>query len=78
VQPKASKNTILGPYQERLKVTITTAPVDGKANKQLIKLLAKHFAVPQKQIQILLGVNSSYKSILVVEPKQGIDDYPKI
>lgn len=78
VQPKANKNAIVGLYNGRLKVTITTAPIDGKANKQLIKLLAKHFAVPQKQIQILIGTNSSYKSVLIVDQKQCVDDYHKI
>ena len=78
VRPKANKNAIVGLYNGRLKVAITAAPIDGKANKQLIKLLAKHFAVPQKQIQILIGVNSNYKSVLVADPKQCVDDYPKI
>ena len=78
VQPKVNKNAIVGLYNGRLKVAITAAPIDGKANKQLIKLLAKHFAVPQKQIQILIGANSNYKSVSVADPKQCVDDYPKI
>lgn len=69
VQPRASKNVIVGPYGDRLKLTITTAPTDGKANKHLIKFLAKYFDVPQNQVKIIKGDNSKYKSVLVLDPK---------
>ncbi|MGK7892277.1 MAG: DUF167 domain-containing protein [Xenococcus sp. (in: cyanobacteria)] len=40
-------------------------PVDGKANKELIAVLAKKYQVPKSQIKILSGINSKHKLIQV-------------
>lgn len=77
LQTKGSKNAIIGIYGERLKVTVTAPPIDGKANKQLIKFLATYFAVPQNQVQIIAGIFNHYKSILIVEPRKHLADYPR-
>ena len=69
VHPRASKNTIVGQHGDRLKISITASPTEGKANRHLIKFLAKYFDVPQNQIKIIKGDNSKYKSILVLKPK---------
>ena len=68
VQPRASRDAIVGVHGDRLKVTITSAPTDGKANKHLIKFLAKYFGVTQKQVQIKRGESSRFKSVVVIEP----------
>ena len=75
VQPRTSKNMVVGPYGDYLKVAITAPPVEGKANKHLIKFLAKYFDVPQKHIKILKGENSKYKSILVSVPQKHLLDF---
>lgn len=75
VQPRASKDTIIGQHGDRLKVTITAPPIEGKANKYLIKFLAKYFDVPQNQIKITRGDNSKNKSILVLEPKNHLHEF---
>jgi uncharacterized protein len=67
VQPRANKNKIVGLHGDYLKIAISTPPVEGKANKQLIKFLAKHFSVPQNQVKIIKGENSRYKSVLIEE-----------
>ncbi|MDA0279017.1 MAG: DUF167 family protein [Proteobacteria bacterium] len=41
VQPKANEDRIVGAVGEHLKIRISAAPLDGKANKQLIRFLAK-------------------------------------
>ena len=43
VQPGAKKDQVAQLYQDRLKVRINAPPVDNKANKALIKFLAKTF-----------------------------------
>ena len=48
---------------ENYKVYLTTTPVKGEANKELIKLLAKHFQVSKSNITILKGEASHYKVI---------------
>ena len=36
VEPRSSKSGIVGPYGNALKVKLTSPPVEGKANKELI------------------------------------------
>jgi len=46
-----------------LKVQITTAPEKGKANKDLIALLAKHWKIPKSAITIVRGEASRLKTL---------------
>jgi uncharacterized protein (TIGR00251 family) len=73
VQTKASRNAIVGEYNNRLKVAITTVPSDGKANEHLIKFFAAYFGVPQKQVTIIKGHQSKYKSISISNPKKNLE-----
>ena len=41
LQPKSSKNEIVGPYRDGIKIKVTAPPVEGKANDALIRFLAK-------------------------------------
>lgn len=75
IRPRASKDAIVGQYGDRLKVTITAPPVEDKANKHLIKFLAKYFGVPQHQVKITKGETSKNKSILVSAPKKGLESF---
>ncbi|MDU5840251.1 MAG: DUF167 family protein [Haemophilus parainfluenzae] len=46
LQPKASKDQIVGLHDDELKITISAPPVDGQANTHLLKFLSKAFKVP--------------------------------
>ena len=37
LQPKASKDQIVGLHDDELKITITAPPIDGQANAHLLK-----------------------------------------
>ncbi|MFH2104718.1 MAG: DUF167 domain-containing protein [Parcubacteria group bacterium] len=50
-----------------LRVKLTTPPVDGKANKELIKVLAEHFGVKKRDVIIRAGLKSRNKVVEVVE-----------
>lgn len=69
LQPKASKNEITGWKEDPatgdqvLQVRVTAPPVDGKANKALIQLLAKEFKTPKSKIHIVQGETSRDKVI---------------
>ncbi len=54
VIPRSSKNEIIK-EENRYKIKITAAPVDGKANEAVIKLLSKEFDVPKSRIKIARG-----------------------
>nr|WP_233221006.1 DUF167 domain-containing protein [Chlorogloea sp. CCALA 695] len=46
-------------------MSLKSPPVDGKANTELIKLLAKKFAVPKSRITIKLGLSSRQKLVII-------------
>lgn len=68
VQPKAKNDEWVGEYNGRLKVRITAPPVDNKANKYLLKFLAKTFAVSASRVALLKGENQRNKRMKIIEP----------
>ena len=75
--PKASANRI-GPVtldadgQAVLKVAVTAAPEDGKANKALIKLLAKTWRLPQGATSVKKGHKDRCKTLLIEAPMADV------
>jgi uncharacterized protein (TIGR00251 family) len=61
LQPRSSKNEILGPYRDGIKVRVTAPPAEGKANEALIRCLAKEFDIPPSQVEIIKGLHSREK-----------------
>ncbi|QYK14019.1 DUF167 family protein YggU [Shewanella rhizosphaerae] len=70
IQPKASRDQIIGPHGDELKVAITAPPIDGKANAHLCKFLAKQFKTAKGNILIEKGELGRHKQIRVVMPKE--------
>lgn len=68
IQPRASKDEIVGFHGNRLKIRITAPPVDGKANQHLIAYLASVFKVPRRDIVLLAGETGREKRIKVISP----------
>ena len=68
IQAKASEDRIVGPFGEFLKIRITAPPTDGKANKHLIRFLAKQFKVKQSAITIKSGHSSRQKRLCIERP----------
>jgi uncharacterized protein (TIGR00251 family) len=75
LHPKSSKNEILGPFRDGIKVKITAPPVEGKANEGLIRLLAKQWGIPASQIEIVRGHHSRDKTLKV--SGQGLPEWIK-
>ncbi len=48
-------------------VKVKEPPMEGKANQAVIKLLARHFDVPQNQVRIVSGFKSRNKVIEIEE-----------
>ena len=65
IQPRASKTEIVGLYGEALKIRIAAPPVDGKANTELSRFLARQLGVSQQSIQMISGVSSRRKRIFI-------------
>lgn len=70
IQPKASRDQIVGLHGEELKVAITAPPVDGQANGHLIKYLAKQFKVAKGQVRIVRGELGRHKTVAIEAPRQ--------
>ena len=69
IQAKSKETCLLGVINGALKIRLSAPPVDGKANKQLIKFLAKEFQVKQSAITIVQGETSRLKKLCIKNPK---------
>ncbi len=69
VQPRASRDEIVGSHGDRLKIRLTAPPVDGKANQYLLKFLAKFCGVPVRQVTLLSGETGRSKRIRIDRPQ---------
>jgi uncharacterized protein len=65
VQPRSSRNQIVGLFGDALKVKIKAPPVEGAANKMCITVLAKALNVPKSAIEIVSGQASRTKRVQV-------------
>jgi uncharacterized protein (TIGR00251 family) len=65
VTPRASKNAIEPPRNDRLIVRVTAAPTDGDANAAVLKLLAKALGVPKTSMEISAGASGREKSVRI-------------
>lgn len=70
IQPKASRDQIVGLHGDELKIAITAPPVDGKANGHLTKYLAKQFRVAKGQVVIEKGELGRHKQVRIKSPRE--------
>ncbi|OFS11290.1 MULTISPECIES: DUF167 family protein YggU [Hafnia] len=70
IQPKASRDQIVGLHGDELKVAITAPPVDGQANAHLQKFIAKQFRVAKSQVVIEKGELGRHKQVRISQPQQ--------
>jgi uncharacterized protein YggU (UPF0235/DUF167 family) len=68
VRAGARKNALLGPHAGALKLSVTTAPEKGKANRAVIALLAGVLELPASAIEIVAGATSPDKVVMVELP----------
>ena len=66
VHPRAKKNAVTGELGDALKVSLTTPPVEGRANDACITFFAKLLNVPRSSVTIASGHSSRNKIIRVV------------
>jgi uncharacterized protein (TIGR00251 family) len=65
VHPRAKKNAITGELGDALKVSLTTPPIEGRANEACIEFFAKLLNVPRSSVTIASGQTSRNKVIRV-------------
>ncbi len=65
VQPKSSRNGhCVGP-DGKLRVSITAPPVDGEANKAVVKYLADALGVAKSRVTLVAGEKGREKTLAV-------------
>jgi uncharacterized protein (TIGR00251 family) len=70
VVPRASRSEIVGVQDGALRVRLAAPPVDGAANEELIRILARALKVSRTSVAITAGQTSRLKRVAVkgVEP----------
>lgn len=71
VQPRSSKNTIVGRHEDTLKIKIKAPPVGGAANKMCIGFLATTLGVSKSSLEILSGHTGRTKRVLLRYPDEN-------
>lgn len=69
LQPRAKRDAIIGEHDGRLKIAVTSPPVEGRANEALIRLLAAELHCPKAAIEIVGGSTARRKDVLL----HGVD-----
>lgn len=65
VHPRAKKNAITGELEGTLKLSLTSPPVDGRANEACVAFLAGILNLPRSSITIASGQSSRNKVVRV-------------
>jgi uncharacterized protein (TIGR00251 family) len=63
VVPRSSRSEVVGEHNGALRVRIAAPPVDGAANEELIRIMAKTFDVSRSAVKIVSGHGGKLKQI---------------
>jgi uncharacterized protein (TIGR00251 family) len=69
VVPRASKSAVVGEHDGALRVRVAAPPVEGAANEELVRTLARSLGVPVRFVEITSGHTAKLKQVRV----QGAD-----
>jgi uncharacterized protein (TIGR00251 family) len=61
IKPRASRNSVEGWQEETLVIRISVPPVEGAANKALVKMLAGKAGIAKGRVRIVSGEKSRTK-----------------
>jgi hypothetical protein len=61
VRPGARQTAFAGKFGDAWKLQVAAPPVDGKANEEIIRFIARLAGVPRSQVRIVTGFTGSTK-----------------
>jgi hypothetical protein len=64
-KPRASKSAVRGVEDGALEVSIAAPPVDGEANEELVRFLARALGVAKRDVRVLRGEGSRHKRLQI-------------
>lgn len=62
VNPRSSRDRIVGWIGDRLKISVTAPPDRGKANEAVLELLSRTLGIPGSRIRLVAGLSASEKT----------------
>ena len=65
VQPRASRDAIVGWHADALRLAVTAPPVDGAANEAVRRLLARALGVAPSAVRVVHGARGRDKVVRV-------------
>lgn len=65
VQPRASRDEVVGWHGEAVKLRLAAPPVEGEANRRCCEFLAEKLAVSRRQVELVAGEKSRQKTIRI-------------
>ena len=65
VQPGSSRTECVGIHGDAIKIRLAARPIDGAANKELIRFIANRCAVSRESVQIRAGTEARRKHLCV-------------
>jgi uncharacterized protein len=71
VVPRASRSEVVGEHNGALRIRLAAAPVDGAANEELVRLLARELRVPRSAVEITGGQSARLKTVHVAGLKSS-------
>jgi uncharacterized protein (TIGR00251 family) len=67
LQPRASRNEVAGLQGGRLKIKVTSPPVEGMANKKLCEFLADLMGIGKQRVQVIAGQAARIKRVRITD-----------
>jgi uncharacterized protein (TIGR00251 family) len=63
VQPRASRTEVAGVHGDALRIRVAAPPVEGEANQELLRFLAKKLRLPKSDLKLIHGESGRTKII---------------
>ncbi len=74
IQPRAARSEFSGTFRDRLKIRISSPPVEGEANKECIAFLSKTLGVSKSEIRLIRGGQSREKTFAITRSIEYVRD----
>lgn len=65
IQPRASRDAVLGERDGAIAIHLRAPPVDGAANEALVRFVAARLGVPRRDVELVRGHSGRRKWVTV-------------
>ncbi len=71
VQPRASRNELVGIQGDALKIRLTSPPVEGAANRLCVEFFSRLMGIAKRDVLLVAGDKSRHKRLLLKGVAEG-------